>query len=596
MVLLALLACALASAQEAPVSTAGESIEVRVVNVDVVVTGRNGSPLMELRREDFELYENGKRVEIAYFSHVADGLIQDLTAEELQAAGLTGTALRIPMTWVVYIDQTNILPQRRNQAMRQLRTFLGSAIAAGDRGVIVVYDGRSFQVRQDVTADRPLLMQTLAKIEKDVVVRGEAANRAVSLRTEMNRIEPGTPQAAAMAQALGREIVSVVEEEASRSRKAIAAMGALARALTGMQGRLALLHVGAGFNTVPGLELREAYVQRFGGRGASVTTSAHQADLHRELDRVFTSLSAARVAVYAIHGGAGEGGPTMVEEAGNLQPSAFSSGGRGALTEMGVARQMADRTGGLFFKTSQDLARQLTAVRRDFDNYYSLGYRPAGGPSGTRRIEVKVKIGGARVRHRQDVRPPVAQRAESVADAGAEMAAEVHPEATALLEANSRQEVVPESDRPEELAPEAAPPDDGENALGVTLEVKPATAGFSALDFKLSLQIEKLTFVLDEDEQVHHAAVVTRFDLVAKNGRVFPLETRKHSLSIPDAELADPETDFVDYSWQFDLSPLRFPDNLRQFREGMTLQVTVENPESGRRSIVHAPLRPLRRR
>jgi hypothetical protein len=163
-------------------------------------------------------------------------------------------------------------------------------------------------------------------------------------------------------------------------------------------------------------------------------------------------------------------------------------------------------------------------------------------------------------------------------------------------ESDLPEDAAAKSDWPEELAAEPASPEDGENPLGVALEVKPTrTAGYSALDFKLSLQIEKLTFVLD-DEQVFHAAVVTQFDVVAKNGRVFPLETRKHSLSIPEAELTNPETDFVDYSWQLDLSPLRFPDHLRQFREGMSLRVTVENPESGRRSIVHAPLRPLRRR
>ena len=145
--------------------------------------------------------------------------------------------------------------------------------------------------------------------------------------------------------------------------------------------------------------------------------------------------------------------------------------------------------------------------------------------------------------------------------------------------------------------PEPASPDGDTNPLGVTLELKSGTASeFSLLNFTLALQIETLTFVVDEKEELRRADVVTQFDLVARNGRVFPLETRKHSLTIAEAELANAETDFVDYSWQFDLSPLRFPDSLRQFRDGMSLQVTVEEPETGRRSIVRAPLRAPRRR
>ena len=45
----------------------GETLEVRVIDVDVIVTDRSGKPVTGLTRDDFELFENGKRKEITNF-------------------------------------------------------------------------------------------------------------------------------------------------------------------------------------------------------------------------------------------------------------------------------------------------------------------------------------------------------------------------------------------------------------------------------------------------------------------------------------------------------------------------------------------------
>src|SRR5216684_2270923 len=47
-----------------------ESIEVRVVNVDVVVRDRAGKPVTGLTKADFEIFENGQRRGITNLSEV----------------------------------------------------------------------------------------------------------------------------------------------------------------------------------------------------------------------------------------------------------------------------------------------------------------------------------------------------------------------------------------------------------------------------------------------------------------------------------------------------------------------------------------------
>ncbi len=52
-----------------------ESVEVRVLNLDVDVTDSKGIPITDLKREDFTLKIGGKPVPIDYFSTVSDGTI-----------------------------------------------------------------------------------------------------------------------------------------------------------------------------------------------------------------------------------------------------------------------------------------------------------------------------------------------------------------------------------------------------------------------------------------------------------------------------------------------------------------------------------------
>ena len=51
----------------------GESIDVRVVNVEAVVTDRDGNRVTGLKPGDFRLRVDGKEVPVEYFSEVHDG-------------------------------------------------------------------------------------------------------------------------------------------------------------------------------------------------------------------------------------------------------------------------------------------------------------------------------------------------------------------------------------------------------------------------------------------------------------------------------------------------------------------------------------------
>src|SRR5262245_37041783 len=90
-----------------------DSLDVSVVNVDVVVTDRNGNRVQALKRGDFQLFQDGRQVEIVNFDEVgappagasaagADGAAPAGGAAE--PAGQTDSPLRL----VIYFDHQNI--------------------------------------------------------------------------------------------------------------------------------------------------------------------------------------------------------------------------------------------------------------------------------------------------------------------------------------------------------------------------------------------------------------------------------------------------------------------------------------------------------
>lgn len=558
-----------------------DEIEVRVIDVDVVVTDRRGNPITNLTREDFELYENGKRLEIPYFSRIVDGRIADLPADASQQGAFPATAPRTPLTWIIYIDQTNLPPQRRNVAMRQLQKFLASAMEAGHRGVIAHNNGRSFKLRQGLTDDPNLLMETLRNIEKERVVMGGATTRANQIMYDLGRASTNSDedtQWQLVAHDIAVNIQTTIEEEAMRTRNAILAMSSLMDGLARVQGRLALVYLGAGFNTLPALSLAETWKSKF--PMLALESYVPEPELHRvplelEISRLYSNMSAMRVTVYTIHGGDSGSEPTSVEHAGSVDPSVWVSRGRAEATEAALARGMAERTGGLYFKVNQNLASQLAAVRRDLNNYYSLGYKPSGSPSDTRRIRVKVKVAGARIRHRETVRERTRQE-----------------KAAAQVVASMIQPPTRTATKAQPVVPAGLPPDPtAANPLGVTVVAEKVQTGRSSalvLPFQFSINLEALTFL--REPNARRAEFVMHFALVGNDGSVYPLESRDQALTIPESELpADPGA-MVSYAWHVDLAPLKIPPGIPAKKSGMRLTVTVEDRNSGLRSILTVPV------
>ncbi|HNX50917.1 MAG TPA: hypothetical protein PKL08_12190, partial [Thermoanaerobaculaceae bacterium] len=102
--------------QSPPIDPVRASSQVSVVNVEVVVTDRDGKPVTDLTAADFEVSEDGKPQAITNF--LAGSLPAASTPDNAasQAPGVeTGTPASEIVSVILFVDNANLLPAQRDE-------------------------------------------------------------------------------------------------------------------------------------------------------------------------------------------------------------------------------------------------------------------------------------------------------------------------------------------------------------------------------------------------------------------------------------------------------------------------------------------------
>lgn len=151
---LSIFALAPLAAQQPPADSAsafGEQIDVRVVNVEVVVTDKQGNRVTGLGPGDFRLRVDGKEVPVQYFTEVRGGQAVALeeagSGQSSAVAGLPALAPGSPVgtSYLVFIDDYFSIAARRDEVLRSLMDSLGH-LGPEDRMAVVAYDGRKIDM------------------------------------------------------------------------------------------------------------------------------------------------------------------------------------------------------------------------------------------------------------------------------------------------------------------------------------------------------------------------------------------------------------------------------------------------------------------
>lgn len=141
----------------------GETVEVRVINLEVVVTDRDGLVVTGLGAEDFRLVVDGKEVPVRYFSEVRGGLAVE-GESTASVAGIPDLAPGSPVgtSYLVFVDDFFSVRRDRDRVLRELVEDLGR-LGPEDRMAVVAYDGSGLDMLTSWTGSQPELERAFQK-------------------------------------------------------------------------------------------------------------------------------------------------------------------------------------------------------------------------------------------------------------------------------------------------------------------------------------------------------------------------------------------------------------------------------------------------
>jgi VWFA-related protein len=364
-------------------------VEVEYVEVDAIVTDKQGNVVRDLTRDDFEVYEGGKRQRIDLFSFI-DVPVERAEKPVYAAAPIvpdvqTNVSLPQGRIFVLVLDDLHTYPARTLQVRRAARRFIEQNLGANDLVAVVHASGRA-DAGQDFTGNKQLLLAAVDKF-MGKKLRSETLNRI----DEYNRQVTSTGRPLAE----GGKIQDPEEmERAYNARSMLDTIGNIAQLLSGVRGRrkaMVLFSEGVDYNIY----------DPFSNRDASTVLD----DFRQAIGRA----TRANVAVYGVDprglGGLSDEGmeispPTDADPMLGLSTTALS---QELLRSQDSLRVLSDETGGFAVVNTNDFANAFDRIMRDQSSYYVLAYYPANDKRDGRyrKIEVKVNRPGLEVRARK---------------------------------------------------------------------------------------------------------------------------------------------------------------------------------------------------
>jgi VWFA-related protein len=448
------LALSLSSAVSAQVS---ETIEIRVTNVDVVVTDKSGKPVTGLTAADFEIVEAGKPQAVTNFYEVR-GTAPAVTAEGQPAPAVTPDPAVKPARRriVVFIDNSSVHPHARKQMLEAFEKSLDRLMGEGDQAMLVFFDGVGTNVLTPLTSDRAVLQAKLAEAAKksggSFAVEGQKSSILENARILLDssdkdhqqptdssnqRPEPGTggPKGSkveltvAEAYSMARSPAASLADQIFRTqRSVIQQLGQTIDSISAADGKKVVVFIGGELADNPGAEILQRLDAMFEPhlRGKmQVANRDPGRSLSVDLKDLAARANAAGVTMYLIDASDKRGNSSSAGSLAQSQPEMMTANDTSfAMTHV------AALTGGISVPGGKQFQTALDTIERDLSSYYSLGYRSDSRGSG--RIEVRVKNKPAlRVRTRQTFTAAPAQLAAAPAPAPAAPAAAAVPEAPA---------------------------------------------------------------------------------------------------------------------------------------------------------------------
>ncbi|HEX8618553.1 MAG TPA: VWA domain-containing protein [Thermoanaerobaculia bacterium] len=397
----------------------GETVEVRVTNVEAIVTDRQGKPVTGLTKDDFEVYEDGARQEITHFEEIADTRGKAAGSVPSNATEAADPRRRLI---TVLIDLASLEPENRAAVLPQLQNFLTTNMRPGDAAAIFTW-GNSLTVELQPTSDATAIANAISKVAAYTPKRTDWWRDELQFNIESLLYNSDIHRGERAARGEGPEYVQAIaiarrsaERAVAEMRQKAEAMKSILATLRGEQGRKVLVLLTQSLSTNPAEEafyFLSTYRSKFkDGMTLRPAQEARKYAMPNLAAEVAAAANSAGVTLYPLHtaGKFTEIGDVEANKGGTnagvfTQPPRLL---REAPTftdpRLLTLSAVSNETGGRAIAGSGNWKGAFDAVSTELNTYYSLAYS-AQGPreDRIREIEVRPKNKAYQVRTRRSL-------------------------------------------------------------------------------------------------------------------------------------------------------------------------------------------------
>jgi VWFA-related protein len=396
-------------AAEAPTATADTPTfpaQVELVTVDVVVTDKKGSPITDLKQEDFVLNEDGAPQAIASFEAIqVPPAASPTTPAKPKVSSNTTPEARTGRSFVIVFDDVHLAPFQAIRAKAAVTAFLTEGVREGDRVTLIATGGGAWWTTR-MEAGRDELIALLKRLDGRLipdtsperitdyeamrihVYRDPVVVERVSRRFQTFGVSPLGPEGSrGMSdedpQVFGRAS-DVYFQAMTRMRVTLEVLERALASLAPNKGRKTLVLVSQGFIYDPNLD---------------------------EFKRTVEASRRSNVACYFLDTRGLEGMSPMfgvqfgpAPDVRDIGPAMFES-----LEAAEGAESIAADSGGFSVKNTNDLNAGIKRIANESRSYYLIGYHPknTARDGKFRKIQVKVARKGVQVRSRKGYYAPL---------------------------------------------------------------------------------------------------------------------------------------------------------------------------------------------
>ena len=374
-------------------------ISTTLIQIDVTVTDKKGNIVKDLKREDFEIYENGERQDITNLSFISNQRTQTTQnpADKLAVPTPQGTlrADQIRRTIALVIDDLSLSFESAYRVRRALKKFVDEQMQEGDL-IAIIRTGAGIGALQQFTSDKRILYAAIERVKWNPLGRGNISGFAPLEPTslEIQRMQGDT---GITDEAIKEEKARLQEIDNSRNdRFTSGTLGALQYIVGGMKnltGRKSVILFSDGFQMFSRTEndaLQATQVLDFLRRLIDAATRASVVFYTIDARGLITTNLTAQDSLADISGE-------------NLQRALSNRSSELYDTQQGLV-YLARQTGGIPIINNNDLSNGIGKILDD-QSYYLIGYQPDSDTfDATKRrfnkLEVKVRREGTNVRYR----------------------------------------------------------------------------------------------------------------------------------------------------------------------------------------------------